>query len=263
MEVQTHMCSKKPVEIPMIMPGAESFYFPAGEIGCLLIHGFNGSPDGVRQMGEYLAAAGITALGVRLRGHGTDIAEMESCSYRDWVASAEAGLQELRRHCCTTFVAGISMGGVIALRLAGDHPDEFAGVIAMCTPYDMPWWMRLLVPPLKHVIKRIPMSGPSTKDLTVKEVNYKQASLRSAHELLKLVDEVRPDLPLITCPALLIASRHDRVVSAKNASRILAAISSSDKELFWVERSNHMITLDHDKELVFRKAANFIKEKNY
>lgn len=85
--------------------------------------------------------------------------------------------------------------------------------------------------------------------------------VRSAHELLKLVDEVRPDLPLVTCPVLIIASRHDRVVSAKNAHRILAALSSTEKELFWVERSNHMITLDYDKELVFQRAVEFIHEK--
>jgi carboxylesterase len=69
--------SKNPVKELAIMLGAESFFFPAGETGCLLIHGFNGSPDGVRQMGERLAAAEITALGVRLHGHGTDIAEMD------------------------------------------------------------------------------------------------------------------------------------------------------------------------------------------
>lgn len=43
-----------------------------------------------------------------------------------------------------------------------------------------------------------------------KEVNYKQTSLRSTHELVKLVDEVRSNLPLITCLALLMALRHDR-----------------------------------------------------
>jgi carboxylesterase len=261
LEEQTHMCCENPVEIPAIMPGAEPFFFPAGDTGCLLVHGFNGSPDGVRQMGEYLAGAGITTLGVRLHGHGTDIADMDRCSCRDWVASAETGLQELRRHCRTTFVAGISMGGVISLRLARLHPDKITGVIAMCTPYDLPLWMKILVPPLKYMIRRIALNRPSTKDLSVVEINYRQASLPSAHQLIKLVDEVRHELPLVTCPVLLIASRLDSTVGVKNAPRILAALGSTDKELFWVERSDHMVTLDYDKELVFQRAADFIREK--
>lgn len=253
--------SKNPVKEPAIMPGAEPFFFPAGDTGCLLVHGFNGSPDGVRQMGEYLAGAGITTLGVRLHGHGTDIADMDRCSCRDWVASAETGLQELRRHCRTTFVAGISMGGVISLRLARLHPDKITGVIAMCTPYDLPLWMKILVPPLKYMIRRIALNRPSTKDLSVVEINYRQASLPSAHQLIKLVDEVRHELPLVTCPVLLIASRLDSTVGVKNGPRILAALGSADKELFWVGRSDHMITLDYDKEPVFQRAADFIREK--
>lgn len=90
---------------------------------------------------------------------------------------------------------------------------------------------------------------------------YKQTSLCFAHELLNLVDEARSDLLLITCPVLLIALRHDQVVSAKNARRILAVLRSSDTELFWVERSGHMITLDYDKELVFQRAVDFIKRR--
>ncbi len=243
------------------MAGAELFLYSVGETGCLLIHGFTGSPDGVRRMGEHLAAAGITALDVLLQGQGTDVSEMDHCSHRDWVASAEAGLQELRRHCCTVFVAGISMGGVITLRLAGRHQQEIAGAIAMATPYNMLLWMKLLVPPLKHEIKRIPMDRPGIRDLTVAEVNYRWASLPSVHELLNLIDEVRPELPLVTCPVLLITSRHDRVVNAKNVPCILVALGSSDKELIWVERSDHGITLDYDKELVLQRAADFIKAK--
>lgn len=244
-----------------VMPGAEPFFFPAGEIGCLLIHGFNGSPDGMRQMGEYLAAAGITALGVRLQGHGTDITEMERCSYLDWVDSAEAGLRELGSRCRATFVAGISMGGAIALHLAGLYPERVAGVIALSTPYDIPLLIKRAVPSLKRVIKRISSSRPSTRDLSVKEVNYSQISLASAHQLIRLIDRAREELPRVSCPVLLIASRNDSVVSAAHAPRILDTLGSADKELIWVERSNHMITLDYDKELVFKRSADFIREK--
>ena len=43
-----------------IIPTAEPFFIPAGPTGCLLIHGFTGSPKEMRWMGEYLAREGIS-----------------------------------------------------------------------------------------------------------------------------------------------------------------------------------------------------------
>ncbi len=54
---------------PRIISGAEPFFFPAGQTGCLLVHGLTGTPKEMYWMGEYLSAHGITVLGVRLAGH--------------------------------------------------------------------------------------------------------------------------------------------------------------------------------------------------
>ncbi len=258
MDMQTKI-SQIPVDSPPVMPGAEPFFFSAGDTGCLLIHGFGGSPQGLRQMGEYLSKEGITALGVRLHAHGTRIEQMHSCRYQEWVASAEEGLQELRRRCSRIFLAGISMGGALSLRLARLHPGEISGVIAICTPYDVPAWMKVLLPPLKLVIKKINIGHRrSTKDPTVVEVNYPRISLPAAYELVKLLAQVRQDLPLITQPLLLLASRHDSVVHPKNAGLLHDALGSTVKEVVWLENSDHMATLDYDKELLFQRALAFM-----
>ena len=87
------------------------------------------------------------------------------------------------------------------------------------------------LPPVSYthldVYKRQTFNRPSTKDLSVVEVNYRQASLPSAHQLIKLVDEVRNELSLVTCPVLLIASRLDSTVGVKNAPRILCLLYTS------------------------------------
>ena len=43
-----------------IIPSAEPFYYQGNKIGCLLIHGFTGTPKEMRLMGEYLANQGYT-----------------------------------------------------------------------------------------------------------------------------------------------------------------------------------------------------------
>lgn len=35
------------------------FYFPGGQIGCLLIHGFSGTPAEMLPLGDYLAGQGL------------------------------------------------------------------------------------------------------------------------------------------------------------------------------------------------------------
>jgi len=46
----------------MIIPTAEPFYFPGNKIGCLLVHGFTGTPKEMRWMGEYLGSSGRIGL---------------------------------------------------------------------------------------------------------------------------------------------------------------------------------------------------------
>ena len=70
-----------------------------GDVGCLLIHGFTGAPSELRGLGEHLQSAGISALGVRLPGHGTSLRDLVRHGRRSWLACARGGLDELLRHC--------------------------------------------------------------------------------------------------------------------------------------------------------------------
>ena len=118
-----------------IIPTAEPFFFPGGPTGVLLVHGFTGAPKEMRWMGEYLAKQGYTVLGVRLAGHATQPADMLRVTWQDWLTSVEDGWHLLRGAADQVFVAGLSMGGTLALLLASQV--EVAGVIAMSTPYEM------------------------------------------------------------------------------------------------------------------------------
>ncbi|NTV37277.1 MAG: carboxylesterase, partial [Anaerolineaceae bacterium] len=53
------------------MSTAEPFLLPGGKVGCLLIHGFTGTPKEMRWWGEDLAGRGYTVLAPRLAGHAT------------------------------------------------------------------------------------------------------------------------------------------------------------------------------------------------
>jgi carboxylesterase len=56
-----------------VLSGAEAFAFPGGDVGVLLLHGFTGSPQGLRPWGEALRDDGRTILCPLLPGHGTHV----------------------------------------------------------------------------------------------------------------------------------------------------------------------------------------------
>src|SRR5438046_1466988 len=100
---------------------------------CLLIHGFSGSPAEMRGLGEALAEQGIRVYGMVVKGHSEDVQDLAVSRRKDWIASAENALAQLE-HYQQIFLAGLSMGGVLSLILAGRHSDRIAGLVTMSTP---------------------------------------------------------------------------------------------------------------------------------
>src|SRR5438105_2148507 len=96
---------------------AASFALGDGPDACLLLHGLTGAPSEVRPVGEALAKAGMRAVGPLLPGHGTSAEDLNGIGRRDLESAARRELDRLsgaRR----TFVCGLSMGALLALRLA-------------------------------------------------------------------------------------------------------------------------------------------------
>ena len=75
-----------------ILPGAEAFYAEGNHIGVLVIHGYTGSPHGVRYLAESLAQAKYTVALPRLAGHGTTPADMATTTTSDWLADLHTAL---------------------------------------------------------------------------------------------------------------------------------------------------------------------------
>ncbi|MDK1046444.1 MAG: hypothetical protein QGM45_12280, partial [Anaerolineales bacterium] len=80
----------------VLVDRGEPFFYPGGDIGCLLIHGFSGAPEEMRWMGKYLAEHGFTVLGVRLFAHATQVTDMNRARWEDWLANVEDGYHMLR-----------------------------------------------------------------------------------------------------------------------------------------------------------------------
>ena len=112
-----------------VLPGAEPFHHDGGPVGVLLCHGFTGSPQSLRPWAEHLAKAGFSVSLPLLPGHGTTWQDLNRSRWPQWYAAVNVALSQLLTRCDAVVVAGLSMGGALALRLAQQRGGDVAGVI--------------------------------------------------------------------------------------------------------------------------------------
>lgn len=241
-----------------ILAGAEPFLLQGGRRGVLLIHGFTGSPSEMLLLGEHLNACGYTVFAPRLSGHGTSPEEMAGTNWVNWYHSVCDGYHILKHLCDSICVVGLSMGGLLAIRMG----IEFAvGKIAVLSApiYIADRNIRLLPPPEKTIGRYVLKKRRSIPALPDKyNVAYRRMPLPCVHDLLELIKNSRRALKNLDKPLLIIQSKNDRTVVANSAEYIYKHCASEEKELFWLEKSGHMVVLDLERELVFRKIAEFI-----
>jgi carboxylesterase len=241
-----------------VLPGAEPFSADAGEIGVVLCHGFTGSPQSLRPWAEALAKAGHSVRLPLLPGHGTLWQDMNKSSWRQWYGAVDDAFAELRRRCSSVFVAGLSMGGALALRLAEQHGREVAGIVVVNPAVHLRDRRLLALPVLRWTVPSFPAIGGDIKKPGVTELAYDRTPLHAVASMLQLYAAVTADLTRIDQPLLLLRSAVDHIVPATNSAVVLAGVSSTDVTEIVLEDSYHVATLDNDAERIEKESLTFI-----
>jgi carboxylesterase len=254
--------------MPQIIPTAEPFFFPGkgknAHIGCLVTHGFTGTPKEMRGLGESLNCQGYTVCGIRLNGHATRPKDMIRSRWQDWLLSVEDGYDLLQSCTDQVFLLGLSMGGMLSLTAA--NTLAVRGVVAMSTPYDLvrvslPIWAIRVLSRIKPYMPKGKLPGSGWFDQTAfrQHVAYPQNPVRSAVELKYLMGEMHAALPGISVPVLLIYSHNDDYIIRDSMQQIFDHLTTPDKQMLWVEGGGHVITEEPTRETVFKAAADFVE----
>jgi carboxylesterase len=233
------------------------FYWEAGPVGVLLCHGFTATTAEVRLLAHSLHEQGYTVAGNLLPGHGTTPEDCNQHTWQEWYASVEQTYQQLSARCQSVVVGGESTGALLILRLAALHP-EVAGILCYAPA------LRLLLAPAKvfllslcaPFLTSIPKT-PSTDDNPWQ--GYGVDPLKAARELLRLQKAIYPLLPHIKQPILIIQGRLDPTVHPESPQTIFNQVSSSIKELHWLEHSTHCVILDKERDLAASISIDFLE----
>jgi carboxylesterase len=257
----------------------QSLFFPGNGIGVLLIHGLGGTPLELKSVARGLSAAGFTVSCCQLAGHCGSEDDLRATNWHDWFNSVEAALSELEKRCTTIIAGGLSMGAILALRLAAIHPSRVHGLTLFAPTlwYDgwsIPWYgfmLRMFMGTWAgrryRFVEREPygIKNERIRAFIASAMFSGHSELagcshtpsQSIRELLRLVDVVKRDLPSIKTPSLIVQAREDDISSLSNAAYLQRRLGGL-VECLVLDDSYHLVTIDQQRDIVAERSRDFI-----
>jgi carboxylesterase len=252
--------------------------------GVLLIHGLTGTPMEMRLLAKGLNNAGFTVYCMQLAGHCGNVEDLLATGWRDWYASVEKAANHLLSRVDHLFVGGLSMGALLSLKFAAEHPQQVAGVgvYGATFRYDgwsIPWAARLsfLLPLLKKLgigrdqaFLEQPPYGLRDERLRAQISAAMQSGdstvagllgnpWHSLADLYQLSVQVRRQLPRVTSPCLVAHASEDDVASVRNAELVIRGVNART-ELLLLDDSYHMITIDKQRRTLIAHSVRFFDD---
>ncbi|MDE1961646.1 MAG: alpha/beta fold hydrolase [Xanthomonadaceae bacterium] len=257
------------------------FHLPGGRNGVLLIHGLTGTPTEMRFVAKGLNRNGFTVHGMQLAGHCGDEADLLATGRQDWYRSVVAAAEKLRGEVDHLFVAGLSMGALLALKLAADRPDMVDGLGLYGTTFVYDGWTIPWIGKLSFMLPLVVSLGfgrhrkfhecfpYGIKDERIRQrIAGSMLSGDSAAaglpgnpwpslaEFYRLSWRVRRLLSSVRTPCLVVHAKDDDVASLRNVRSVVRGVSGP-VETVLLENSYHMITVDQERDLVIERSTRF------
>jgi carboxylesterase len=271
---------------PSLPPGKHviqqtDFFLEGGRSGVLLIHGLTGTPMEMKLLGKGLNRAGFTVHGMQLAGHCGNVEDLLATGWRDWYASVEQAADALLGKVDQLFVGGLSMGALLALKLAAERPQQVAGVGVYGATFRYDGWS---IPKLARLSFMLPLLkklgiGRGRSFMEQPPYGIRDERLRaqvssamlggdsaaaglpgnpwySLAEMYRLAADVRRRLPQVMAPCLVAHASDDDVASPRNAELVMREVGAP-AELLLLDDSYHMITIDRERRTLIDRSAAF------
>lgn len=239
-------------------------FHKGGDVGVLVIHGFTGSPLEMQPAVDLLKEQGFSVYQVRLAGHGSKPELLNLTTYQDWYESARYGWFLLKRNCRKVFVMGESMGGLVAVTVAGLNRADGAILLSPCIK--MRSNTTALSPFLSRFIKMLPKfeAGDWSNDL--KDIYYDRWPVKGIYQLLMFTRYAKSNMDKFNFPMIGFQFKNDMVVSGRATKEFFENAPSGDKtyvEFPDKKMTNHILVSEKNiyREEMFINIVNWLNER--
>ena len=262
-------------------PTDRGLFYEGNNVGVLLVHGLSGTPVEMRFIANGLAREGFTVACPQLSGHCETVEQLRRSTWQDWYDGTQRALDALSARCDHIFVAGLSMGGLLALRLAAGNTEKVRGVMVYAPTlwldgWGVPWYSRLFslvrqkwCADLMHFTERPPygIKDHRLRALIADALHSGDPSKAGFFsipggpmiELRWLVRDLKQRLGGIRQPVLVLHPREDDRASLKNTFYLQKHLGGRVQTVI-LEDSYHVVTLDRQRDVVLQKSVAFTRE---
>jgi len=236
-------------------------------ISCLILHGLGGGPYELRPLIDALESAGLVIAAPVLPGHEGQGPTMPSSKWTDWAAMAESAFDKLASAGQPVALIGFSTGATLALYLASRKTVArqvlMAPFLAIRYTGLIPLRPASYLRHLAQLIPDLPRRPPAVRDPEMKRWaartgRFRTFNLHATLSALELIDKVKPLVPAITTPTLIIQGRLDTVVEPANANWLYQNLGASEKALISLPQSDHLVALDRERDRVIQATLEFL-----
>ena len=235
---------------------------------CLLLHGLGGGVYEMQLLGEYLHQHGFSVQGINYPGHDSPSTKMPASTWQEWYKHIEETQLKLAQIYSNVSVIGFSTGCPLALYLAAKQSVQNLVLLSPFLAIKHQWYYFLRpeaylfslghwIPDVPR-IKGLPIVDKAMLQLATEAAFFKTFNLAAVRSAIELINIVKPLLPQIEEPTLIIQSVKDSVVDPEGARIIYQQLGSKNKKLYWLQESDHTISLDVEREIVFEQIKEFL-----
>lgn len=235
---------------------ARPYHHSGSRDAILLIHGFTSTPQSVLPLARHFSDLGYTVDVPLLPGHGTTTKDLGATPWTAWLDTVTWSYSMLRERSDTVSVAGQSLGGALALLLAARENVDNLALINPAVFVDSPFVGLLGI--LHRLPFNVPAVGGHVEHGSATELCYNHIPLSAAHQVSLAFAEARTAISDVEARTLLATSSTDAVVNERSASFIRDAISCKSFEEISLASSNHVATLDVERDTLARAVEAFL-----
>jgi carboxylesterase len=265
--------------------GSSGFVLGTGEVAVLLIHGLTGTPTELRRVAQGLARDGTCTVYVpTLAGHCGDNSDLQATGWQDWYEGVRKTFVGIRERHRQVFVGGLSMGAVMSMYVASEHPGQVTGLLMYSTTLRYDGWSINKLAFLSPLLMKIPFGVHLCSFEEKPPYGIKNERLRaiverqmkagesgnaglltmagvSVRELHRMNAVVKKRMPSITTQALVVHSIEDDITSRWNADYVERHLGGPVTKVL-LDNCYHMITVDLQYRRVIELSDAFIKKNS-
>jgi alpha-beta hydrolase superfamily lysophospholipase len=242
----------------------------------LLVHGLGAHSARWNFLAGYLAANGYASYAPELRGFGRTPERPRGHvdSFKVWDRDILALREMIGRDFPgkKVFLLGESMGGLIAYDLAGRYPGKFSGAVLISPAFKngmkFPFGVYLKFVPFllfnpEHMVDVPFTSETATRDLEYAAImnanpdELRVASLKLLAGFIPVQARARRLARKFAVPALFLIPGVDHLVDEAAGRKLFKKVAAPDTTLIEYPEMFHALSIDLDREKVFRDIADW------